>query len=1179
MKHSFVAVIVTTLLFPAAWAQEFRGAVSGAVTDSSGSVVAGAKVTVSETHTGTKNESVTNASGEYSALFLLPGDYDISVQSAGFSEAVRKGLHIGAGEHPVIDFKLQVGATTQSVEVTADAPIVNSENASVGQAVTTKEVEDIPLNGRAPIMLAQLAIGVIPSPYNSTLTLVHPFDTNNAFAIGGTVNQTSETLLDGSPNATWDGRTEYSPPQDAVQEVRVKAFDTDASFGHTGGGTINQVMKTGTNSLHGSLYEFNQPSNLTANNFFNNKAGLPNPVTHFNQYGVTAGGPLWIPHVFNGKDKLFWFFAWEGLKDSQPNPTFVTVPTDLEKQGNFSQILSADGTQLYNPYTATLSGTTITRQPYAGNIIPQSQLNPIAMAYLQYYPEPNVANVVRADGYDNYGSNVTSKDNYSTELGRLDYNMSQNSRLSFNIHRTDYLQLKNDYFSNISEGVNLARNNWGGNIDEVYTLNPSNILNVRVNFSRLYEAHSEPSAGFNPTQLGFPSYIAANSQWLEMPYIAFSTNSAIQALSDDGANRIPSQSLQLMGSWTRVMGKHLLKFGGDARQYRLNTITYGNSSGDYSFSGNTWVRQSSSSSSTVALGQDFASFLLGLPYSGGFDLNTYGSYYSYYSSGFVQDDWRLRSNLTVNLGLRYDHDAPYHEKYGRTENGFDTTDPNPLAAAAQAAYAKNPIAQLPASAFNVLGGLTFASQSNTAIYQNTSHLFSPRVGVAWSPDRMHGKTVVRAGYGIFVAPITVAYLGPNGNYSSTPLAPADQEGFSQSTAMTVTTNNYLSPATTLSNPFPNGFLRPVGAANGLATFEGQALTFMNPDMKSPYSQRWNFGIQHSLTPNTLIEVEYVGNHAVHLPIPYTQINGIPRQYLSTLPYRDVNQNYLTSSVPNPFSGLATTQNTATTTPAQLLARYPEFPVGDSSSGWTGSGGILEQNDSIGSSYFQSLNVHFQKRLSSGLFVTSNYIWSKLEERVDWLNDSDPLPEKRISPFNHSQRWVIAFTYEIPVGAGKRFDLHSRLANYVLGSWQINNFYTAQLGAPFVWINGSSTTPGDYLYLGGPLNLNNRETNTTAFNTAVFDTKSADALQYHIRNFSTAFPNILQDGTDELDTSLLKRFAIKEKSYLQLRFEAFNLLNHATFAQPNTTASNSAFGTITSTSNRPRSIQIGARIVF
>jgi len=355
-----VKLAALAFLFPLSLlSQEFRGAVSGEVADSSGSLVAGAEVTVAETHTGTKNETVTDTSGKYNALFLLPGDYDIDVSAPGFKGTERKGLHIGAGEHPIIDFKLVVGDTAQAIEVTADIPIVNSENASVGQAVTTREVEDIPLNGRTPIMLAQLAVGVIPSPYNSTLTLVHPFDTNNAFAIGGTVNQTSETLLDGSPNATWDGRTAYSPPQDAVQEVRVKAFDTDAAFGHTGGGTINQVMKSGTNDIHGSAYEFTQPSNLTANNFFNNKNGLGNPLTHFNQWGLTAGGPVLIPKVYNGRNKLFWYFAYEGLMDSQPNTNFVTVPTDLEKQGNFSQILSTDGTILYNPYSAVQSGSTI----------------------------------------------------------------------------------------------------------------------------------------------------------------------------------------------------------------------------------------------------------------------------------------------------------------------------------------------------------------------------------------------------------------------------------------------------------------------------------------------------------------------------------------------------------------------------------------------------------------------------------------------------------------------------------------------------------------------------------------------------------------------------------------------------------------------------------------------------
>ena len=278
---------------------------------------------------------VSGSNGEYTALFLLSGDYEIAARLQGFKDAIRKGVHIGAGDHPIIDIRLDVGDAAQSVEVTADAPLVNNENASLGQTITTKEVEDFPLNGRSPMMLAQLAMGVIVSPFNSTSTVVQPYDSSNNFSIGGTPTQSSEMLVNGAPNATWDMRSAYSPPQDAVQEVRVKLLDTDAGFGHTRGGTINQVLRSGTNSLHGSLYEFNQPSLLTANSFFNNRNGLGNPVTHFNQYGATVGGPVFIPKLFNGKNKLFLFFAWENDKNSQPTTNFHQRSHGRRKAGRF----------------------------------------------------------------------------------------------------------------------------------------------------------------------------------------------------------------------------------------------------------------------------------------------------------------------------------------------------------------------------------------------------------------------------------------------------------------------------------------------------------------------------------------------------------------------------------------------------------------------------------------------------------------------------------------------------------------------------------------------------------------------------------------------------------------------------------------------------------------------------
>ena len=762
--------------------------------------------------------------------------------------------------------------------------------------------------------------------------------------------------------------------------------------------------------------------------------------------------------------------------------------------------------------------------------------------------------------------------------------MNDRSRLAFNIRRTDYSQSKNNYFNNIAEGSLLYRQNWGATVDEVFTVNPTNVIDTRFNYTRMGESHAAPSSGFDPTTLGFPSYLAGNSSYLQMPIVSFNSNTGMQQLgsSPSGSDRIPSQSFQLYASWVRIMGNHTLKFGTDDRQYRLNTFTAGASAGQFSF-GNNWVKASSSASSTVVMGQDFASFLLGLPTtasSSTYDVNTFGSWYSYYASGFVQDDWRIAHNLTINLGLRYEKDLPYHETWGRTVNGFDTTSANPLSAAATAAYAKAPIAQLPVSAFSVLGGLTFATPGNNAVFQNHSNLFSPRASLAWTPDRFHGKTVIRAGFGMFESPVGVSYVGPDGKYSTSPRTPLGQEGFSQATPFTATNDNYRTPAATLNNPFPNGFLRPAGSSAGLATYLGQSVQFLNPDMQNGYSVRWNFDIQQTLTPNTMLEIAYIGNHAIHLPVNVTQLNGIPRQFESTYAARDAATNYLTTNVANPFAGLATSQNGSTIATAALLARFPQFPVGDAAGGWSGSGGVLEFNNDIGASYFNSLNVRVQKRSSHGITLTTNFIYSKMIERLSWLNDSDAQLERRVSPNDRPLRFVTSFVWDLPIGKGKRLNL-TGMKNTLLGGWKVTSIYSYQAGAPINWTNGSSTSPGDYVYFGGPLSLNNRQVNGVAFTKSVFDTASADQFQYHIRTFSTTFGNLRADGINQLDSSMLKTFQFGEtgRRYFQLRGEMFNVPNHPVFAAPNTTATNSAFGTISATVNRFRTLQVSGRIVF
>jgi hypothetical protein len=477
----------------------------------------------------------------------------------------------------------------------------------------------------------------------------------------------------------------------------------------------------------------------------------------------------------------------------------------------------------------------------------------------------------------------------------------------------------------------------------------------------------------------------------------------------------------------------------------------------------------------------------------------------------------------------------------------------------------------------VPGGLTFASPGNTAIYDNTSHLVSPRIGLAWTPERFHNKLAIRSGFAMFVQPISISVLQPTGAYSTSPLSL--QPGFSQTTSMVVTNNNFLSPANTLSNPFPGGaFTQAVGSAAGLLTSAGQAVGFMNPEMKSPYSVRWNLSLQYQLTPNLVAEVAYIGNHSIHLPVTYTQFNGVPSQYLSTSLLRDQGViTTLSGSTPNPFYGLQTSTGTSTsTTVAQILAPYPQFPQAQSS---PGSSGVVMNDNSVGSSYYHSLNVRAQRRYSHGVTLIGTFMWSKMIDANSWLNATDLSPEHRISPFYRPLRFSVASTWQLPIGSGRLVNVHNRVLNAVVGGWLLAATYQFQMGGPLAWLNGSTNNPGDYVYLGGNLNSQPRNVDGYAFDITRFDVKSADAFQYHLRTFASTFGNVRSDGINEFSGSLQKRFQLGEKRNFQIRAESFNLLNHPTFAAANNTASSSAFGTITAMANKPRAVQLVARFQF
>jgi hypothetical protein len=1145
-------------------AQVFRSTISGTVIDPTRAVVPGVQVVATEVKTGTRVQAVTNNAGHYVLPFLLPGEYTIAASRKGFKRFVREGITVSPQADLSVDIMLEIGEQTQSVIVKADVPLLDRTNASIGQTISTQEVEDLPVNGGTPIMLAEFAIGMLNTADPSQ---VHPFDNGGAsnWSIGGSRSQSSEILLDGAPDMLWNGTLAYSPPEDSVSEVTVKTFDTDAAYGHTAAGVVDEVLKNGTNGFHGTAYGFDQPSGDMANEYFNNRYGIPREHSTYRQYGFGVGGPVYLPKLFDGRNKLFWFIAMENLEDSRPSAYVTTVPTAAERLGDFSQLLTLGSNYtIYNPYSGVLNGRTIDRSPFPDNKIPAQLISPVAQAYMKYYPQPNIPG--GADGELNYATTIPNTDNFNNELGRLAWNMNKKSHTTFDF-RHNVRNTLGTFFNNVATGASLVRSNWGSSLDEVYTITPSTILDVRGDWTFFRQNEGPPSHGFDPTSLGFPSYIASASQYLAMPEIQFQKNcneqESFQCFGYKGSPAVvTSNSYQLFSELSTVIGNQTIELGLDARQYRVDDASYGESSGYYRFESN-WTNGPTSGSASSPWGQDFAAFLLGLPKQGQLDNEARESLHSNYFAGYFQDNWRVLKTLTLNLGIRFDHDSPYVEKLGRAVNGFDTTTPSPIAAAAEAAYASNPIPEIPASSFAVNGGLTFASPSNGALYQQESHLFSPRFGFAWSPEFLHNNTVIRGGFGMFVGSAGISSYDTNGTYSSVPFV--NQEGFSQTTQMVTTLDNYLTPAATLSDPFPNGFMKPTGSSLGLGTFLGQNISFFSPRMKDPYSLRWDLSIQHAFGRNTVIETDYIGNRQEHVPIQYKQLNSVPRQYLSTLPYRDnALISNLTATVANPFHNLlpGTRMNGKTIQLAQLLTPFPQFP----------NNGILMENLPEGNSYFNAFAARVEHRVSHGLTLIGVYQFSKAIDADLFLNPTDNSPTRNISRQDYPQHFVLAFSYKLPIGRGQLFNVKSYWANLLAGGWIVNGEYLAQSGSPLVW--GT-----DMIYNGDPLHVDSRNTTGVAFNTSAFNTNSQDQFEYHVRTFPYTLSSARQDGIDELSSSIDKEFTLFRSVRLQLRAEAFNTLNHPTFRAPNTTPTSSEFGKITSQGNLPRSIQLGAELRF
>ena len=1161
-------------------AQEARGTITGRVKDAGEAVIPGASVKIINVAMGTSVTATTNDAGVFQAPYLLPGTYRIMVEVSGFKKYVRDGVMLQIGNTLDLEVKLEVGTVDQSVTITSETPVIDTASASMGQTVDTRRIAELPLVHGDPYTLIGLSNGVA---FGRDPKLDRPFEPTHivGYTVDGTRANRSDLTIDGVTSTATANANEitasYVPPADIIQEFKVQTATFDSQFGNTEGGVTSISIKSGTNSLHGTAYFWGEPGSLAANDFFANRAipTQPRPESFSNRYGGSVGGPVYIPKLYNGKNKTFFLWGYERISDARPrNNGTATIPTAAMRNGDFSALLAPSLNpnnlavhpyQIFNPFTRrAVAGGRFQEDPFPGNIIPSGLINPVAKALLRYFPDPTSPGSASADGQSNFlQPNLQERARYYTSTIRIDHNVSDRQRIFGRASWYDRNSTYNNYYHNLATGTLFQFISRQGALDDVYTFNSTTVLNVRYGYNRFIrvDGYNPENKGFDLTSVGFP---AAYNNAIPASYRTF-PRLDITGYQGTGFNTEPRpiDTHSFVGTLNKVAGAHSLKGGVEYRIYRENDIiTINDVTGRFIFD-STYTRGplDNSATSPGSLGQSFAAFLLGIPSSSSYvrrpaDYAEQSTTWGF----FVHDDWKFNSRLTLNLGLRYEFETPLRERYNRSVRGFDRSYIQPIEAQVQTKYALTPTPEIPAAQFLVRGGLTFAGINGQpeGLYETPKNSFMPRFGFAFKVDE---KTVLRGGYGIFFG-----FLGQR-------RGDVVQSGFTRDTNLVPTVDgiNFIG---TLSNPFPNGILEPLGASQGPQTFLGQAVTFFNPKPLTPYNQRWELGIQRELRGGWVVEAAYVGNRGTHIEIT-RNLNVTPQRYLSRSPTRDdVTRAYLTANIANPFFGILPASTTiggsANIARERLLRPFPQFDTVNTTT-----------ND--GYSWYHGMNLRIEKRFSKGYTLQAAYTFSKFMQATELLNQDDVDPTEVISDSDYPHRLAVSGIYELPFGKGQKFlsDANGLVRRFV-GGWQFQGVYTFQSGAPIGF--------GNVIYNGDTRNIRlpgDQQAPEHWFNTSGFVTASAQQLDHNVRTFPLRFGWVRYPRQNNFDLSLVKNTSITETTKLQFRAEFINAFNRAWLANPNgtnglqTSVTSATFGQITSSTgaNYPRRLQLGLKFIF
>jgi hypothetical protein len=1182
-RIALVAIVVGVALLGVAGTtvgQGFQGGLRGSIKDAGGAVP-GASVTLTNESTSLARSAVTNGEGEYAFASVEPGTYRVKVSMQGYKTAERAGLRIGTQSFLVLDQTLEVGAITESVTVSVQTPLVETANASHGTVLDKVALETLPAPGRAAFLMAVSIPTVIASGDGQ---FNRQQDQSNAsfLSLGGGTRRGNNYTLDGVSITDIVNRAVANPTMEALEDVKVQVHTYDAEMGRTGGGVFNTTLRSGTNSFRGTGFFQTRPLWGQENNYFSARAGRAKPESVYYLGGGGLGGPI-------VRNKTFFWFASENYHDIQSRSVSTVFPTAAERGGDFSKLTNTAGQPviIYDP---------LTKQPFAGNIIPAGRINAVAAAITKYLPLPD-ADV--DNGTNNYTRTAEINNNFQQEYTlKVEHKFTDAMSLSgfYLFNRTDepdadYFEVglngatrfadPNDYLLKRRPQILALNNTW--------VLNNSSVMALRFGWTRFVD-NNTMTIDFDPSTLGFSQNFINQVGQTGVPKFP---NGTIAGYSSFGAIR-PSyrtyKSWSTNATYSKLVGTHTLKMGADYRRMGVYLLNPGDSSGFFQFD-KEFTSSTGLNNSSTTEGNAFASFLLGYPSANAarqstMTLTTPLEIYTNYFGGYWQDDWRVSSRFTLNYGLRVEHEDGMREINDNFTVGFDPTAASALSSVTVPA---DPVAGTPAR--QVAGGLMFAGLEGNGTEQGNlpAAQWSPRIGAVYS---LTPTMVLRGGYGIYWAPWN--YPVPSSTTSN-----YGQLGFTQNTVAPQTSGT---PTVTLSNPFPNGLVAPLGNALGTLTGVGTSISYVDQNRTIPRVQQYSVDLQKELPGHMAVTVSYIGARGDHLPLGGTvdvgvNVNQLDPKYMAL-------GSALNQTLPNPFFGIAAAgplATQATLTRAQLLRPYPQFL------------NVNARQVSEGINRYNAGVIEWSRRLGGGNWFggRASYTYSVLKdnqfgETNFFSNAGSGLPLNAYayiegSPYYNPRadygygildvphRVVLAPMMDVPFGDGRKWSTSNRVIDLIAGGWTAAAIVTMQSGFPIGLQQSDNTgTFGGAQRPNVVAGIDRATSGDMADRLASADHATATWLNPAAFSVAPAntFGNAPRTITDvrtptqkNVDISVAKNIRFGGGRFAQVKVEVVNLLNRVTTSSISTTAGSTAFGQISSQSGFMRLTQFTFRYSF